>query len=104
MFNLWLISDIDVSKRQNDVLETSFSTKLSLKEMAAIREVKENPNISITPLATNAREFRESQGSRGLSGHKTRVMVQVLLKWTRPVGGDRRWVNYFMLGTGIRLE
>lgn len=45
----------EVAKRQNDVLETSFSTQLSLKEMAVIRQIEVNPNISITAIAANTR-------------------------------------------------
>ena len=45
----------EVSKRQNDVLETSLSTQLSLKEMALIRQIQDNPNISITDIAANTR-------------------------------------------------
>ena len=45
----------EAAKRQNDVLETSLSAKLSLKEMAVIRQVQDNPNISITAIATNTR-------------------------------------------------
>lgn len=42
-------------KRQNDVLETSLSALLSLKEMAVIRHIQYNPNISITDMAANTR-------------------------------------------------
>ena len=42
-------------KRQNDVLETSLQATLSLKEMAVIRQVQSNPNISITAIAANTR-------------------------------------------------
>ena len=45
----------EVSKHQNDVLETSLSTQLSLKEMAVIRQIQDNPNISITDIAANTR-------------------------------------------------
>lgn len=45
----------DVAKRQNDVLETSLSKTLSLKEMAVIRQVQDNPTISITSIAANTR-------------------------------------------------
>lgn len=45
----------EVSKRQNDVLETSLSALLSLKEMAVIRQIQENPHISITAIAANTR-------------------------------------------------
>ena len=45
----------DASKRQNDVLEASLSSQLSLKEMAVIRQIQENPNISITVIAANTR-------------------------------------------------
>lgn len=44
-----------VSKRQNDVSETSLSAQLSLKEMAVIRQIQDNPNISITDIAANTR-------------------------------------------------
>ena len=40
-------------KHQNDVLKTSFSAQLSLKEMAVIRQIQDNPNISITDIAAN---------------------------------------------------
>lgn len=43
------------SKHQNDVLETSLSTQLSLKEMAVIRQIQDNPNLSITAIAANTR-------------------------------------------------
>ena len=43
------------SKPQNDVLETSLSSLLSLKEMAVIRQIQANPNISITVIAANTR-------------------------------------------------
>lgn len=43
----------DASKRQNDVLETSLSALLSLKEMAVIRQIQDNPNISIAVIAAN---------------------------------------------------
>ena len=43
------------SKHQNEVLETSLSTQLSLKEMAVIRQIQDNPNISITDIAANTR-------------------------------------------------
>ena len=45
----------EVSKRQNDVWETSLSSQLSLKEMAVIRQIQDNPNISITVIAANTR-------------------------------------------------
>ena len=45
----------EVSKRQNDVLETSLSALLSLKEMAVIRQIQDNPNLSITAIAANTR-------------------------------------------------
>lgn len=45
----------EVSKHQNDVLETSLSSMLSLKEMAVIRQIQNNPNISITDIAANTR-------------------------------------------------
>lgn len=45
----------EVSKRQNDVLGTSLSVLLSLKEMAVIRQIQDNPNISITDIAANTR-------------------------------------------------
>ena len=45
----------EAAKRQNDVLETSLSAKLSLKEMAVIRQIQDNPNISITAIAANTR-------------------------------------------------
>ena len=45
----------EASKHQNDVLETSLSALLSLKEMAVIRQIQDNPNISITDIATNTR-------------------------------------------------
>lgn len=45
----------DASKRQNDVLETSLSALLSLKEMAVIRQIQDNPHISITVIAANTR-------------------------------------------------
>lgn len=45
----------DASKRQNDVLETSLSSQLSLKEMAVIRQIQDNPNLSITAIAANTR-------------------------------------------------
>lgn len=44
-----------VSKLQNDVLKTSLSALLSLKEMAVIRQIQDNPNISITVIAANTR-------------------------------------------------
>lgn len=46
------------SKRQNDVLETLetiLSSQLSLKEMAVIRQIQDNQNISITDIAANTR-------------------------------------------------
>ncbi len=44
----------DISKHQNDVLKTSsLPTKLSLKEMAVIRQIHGNPNISIKAIAVN---------------------------------------------------
>ena len=43
------------SQHQNDVLETSLSALLSLKEMAVIRQIQDNLNISITNIATNTR-------------------------------------------------
>lgn len=49
------IPQSEVSKRQNDVLETSLSSQLSLKEMAVIRKIQDNPNISITDIAANTR-------------------------------------------------
>lgn len=45
----------DASKRQNDVLETSLSALLSLKEMAVIRQIQDNSHISITVIAANTR-------------------------------------------------
>lgn len=45
----------EASKHQNDVLETSLSALLSLKEMAVIRQIQNNPNISITDIAANTR-------------------------------------------------
>jgi len=45
----------EASKPQNDVLETSLSSLLSLKEMAVIRQIQANPNISITVIAANTR-------------------------------------------------
>lgn len=45
----------EVSKCQNDVLETSLSALLSLKEMAVIRQIQYNPNLSITAIAANTR-------------------------------------------------
>ena len=45
----------EVSKHQNDVLKTSLSALLSLKEMAVIRQIQDNPNISITAIAANTR-------------------------------------------------
>lgn len=45
----------EASKPQNDVLETSLSTQLSLKEMAVIRQIQDNPHISITAIADNTR-------------------------------------------------
>lgn len=45
----------EASKHQNDVLETSLSTQLSLKEMAVIRQIQDNPNLSITAIAVNTR-------------------------------------------------
>ena len=45
----------EVAKHQNDVLETTLQSKLSLKEMAVIRQVENNPKISITDIATNTR-------------------------------------------------
>lgn len=45
----------EVSKHQNDVLKTSLSALLSLKEMAVIRQIQDNPNISITDIAANTR-------------------------------------------------
>ena len=43
------------TKRQNDVLETplSLTAHLSLKEMAVIKTVQENPQISIAAIASN---------------------------------------------------
>lgn len=43
------------SKHQNYVSGTSLSTLLSLKEMAVIRQIQDNPNISITIIAANTR-------------------------------------------------
>lgn len=48
-------SQSEASKHQNDVLETSLSEVLSLKEMAVIRQIQDNPNISITDIAANIR-------------------------------------------------
>ena len=48
-------SQSEVSKRQNDVMETSLSTQLSLKEMAVMRQIQDNPNLSITAIAVNTR-------------------------------------------------
>lgn len=45
----------EIAKHQSDVLETSLSTQLSLKEMAVIRQIQDNPNISITVIAANTR-------------------------------------------------
>lgn len=45
----------EISKHQNDVLETSLSALLSLKEMAVIRQIQDNPHISITVIADNTR-------------------------------------------------
>ena len=45
----------EVSKHQNDVLKTSLSAQLSLKETAVIRQIQDNPNISITDIAANTR-------------------------------------------------
>lgn len=45
----------NVAKPQNNVLETSLSAHLSLKEMAVIQQIQDNPNISITALAANTR-------------------------------------------------
>ncbi len=45
----------EVSKHHNDVLKTSLSAVLSLKEMAVIRQIQDNPNISITAIAANTR-------------------------------------------------
>lgn len=45
----------EAPKLQNDVLETSLSTQLSLKEMAVIRQIQDNPNLSITAIAVNTR-------------------------------------------------
>ena len=43
----------EVSKPQNDVLKTSFSSLLSLKEMAVIHQIQDNQTISITDIAAN---------------------------------------------------
>lgn len=48
-------SQSEVSKHQNDVLEMSLFELLSLKEMAVIRQIQDNPNISITVIANNTR-------------------------------------------------
>lgn len=45
----------EVAKRQNDVWGTSLSALLSLKEMAVIRQIQDNPNLSITAIASNTR-------------------------------------------------
>lgn len=45
----------EASKHQNDVLKTSLSAQFSLKEMAVIRQIQDNPNISITAIAANTR-------------------------------------------------
>lgn len=45
----------EVPKPQNDVLKTSLSSMLSLKDMAVIRQIQNNPNISITAIAANTR-------------------------------------------------
>lgn len=45
----------EASKRQNDVLKTLLSAQLSLKEMAVMRQIQDNPNISITVIAANTR-------------------------------------------------
>ena len=45
----------EAAKHQNDVLETSLHALLSLKEMAVIRQIKDNPNISITVIAAKTR-------------------------------------------------
>lgn len=45
----------EVAKRQNDVLGTSLSALLSLKEMAVIRQIQDNPNPFITAIAANTR-------------------------------------------------
>ncbi len=50
----------EVAKHQNDVLETSLSAKLSLKEMAVIRQIQDNSNISITAIATNTHLSRST--------------------------------------------
>ncbi len=51
----------EVTKHQNDVLETtSFSEKLSLKEMAVVRQIQDNPNISIAAIAANTRLSRST--------------------------------------------
>lgn len=43
----------EVAKRQNDVLGTSLSALLSLKEMAVIRQIQDNPNLFITAITAN---------------------------------------------------
>ena len=45
----------DAPKHHNDVLETSLSAMLSLKEMAVIQQIQDNPNISISDIAANTR-------------------------------------------------
>lgn len=45
----------EASKHQNDVLKTSLSAQISLKEIAVIRQIQDNPNISITAIAANTR-------------------------------------------------
>ena len=45
----------EASKHQNDVLKTSLPAMPSLKEMAVIQQIQDNPNISITDIAVNTR-------------------------------------------------
>ncbi len=64
----------EASKHQNDVLETSLSALLSLKEMAVIRQIQDNPSISITDIAANTR-FSKSTIDRVIRALKEKGLL-----------------------------
>ena len=86
------IPQSDVSKRQNDALETSLSSQLSLKEMAVIRQIQDNTNISITVIAANTR-LSKSTIDRIIRALKekellTRVGAKNNAKWVINYGSE----------------
>lgn len=70
--------------------------------MTVLRQVKENPNISITPLATNAREFRDLLilGISGFSGYETRDTAHVFVAKDKACRWGQALGRLFYVGDG----